>query len=222
MPIQFYGYLKTAKQLKSNMSRRYKTRSLKNPFQNLFVEGKPKNFFLAVVDVLGDFATFPVQQEEYDQVRMTIADALHPTVNTNLSETIMPAAMPKKLIQFQPMYNIFNSIGVPTFVQRSPWLEPLCTQNLGAPANATRNWFGFYRYHNNDIMYRCAFNDPSKTALMEGFAKERGMAARKYRIEDWREPKTNLDSQTFMSRMRDVQQIEKEDKKRHDAKIDTN
>ncbi len=71
-----------------------------------------------------------------------------------------------------------------------------------------------------DITYRCAFYDSIKTALMEGFAKERGMAPIKYRIEDWREAKTNLDSQTFMARMRNVQQIEKEDKKRHDAKIE--
>ncbi len=118
------------------------------------------------------------------------------------------------------MFNIFNSIEVPKFVQRSPWLEPLCTQNLGAPADATRNWFSFYRFHNSDIMYRCAFYDPRKTALMEGFTKERGMAMIKYRIEDWREAKTNLDSQTFMARMQDVQQIGKEDKKRHDAKIE--
>ena len=119
MPMQFYGYLKTAKQLKSNMSRRYNTRTMKNPFQKFFVESKPKSVFLAIVDDLGDFATFPMQQEEYDQIRMTLADALHPTVNTDLSETIMPAAMPKKLIQYQPMFNIFNSIEVPKFVQRS-------------------------------------------------------------------------------------------------------
>ncbi len=55
---------------------------------------------------------------------------------------------------------------------------------------------------------------------MEKFAKERGMAAIKYQIEDWREAKTNLDSQTYMVRMRNVQQIVKEEKKRQDAKID--
>ncbi len=128
----------------------------------------------------------------------------------------MPVTRPKKLIRFQPMYNIFNSIEEPKYVQRSPWLEPLCTQNLGAPADATRNWFTFYRFHNGDIFYRCAFYDPTKTACIEKFAKYGGMAKIKYRIEDWREPRTNLDSQTFMARMRNVQQIEKEEKKRHD------
>ena len=78
VPMQFYGYLKTAKQLKPNKFRRYKTRSLKNPFQKLFVESKPKNFFLAVVDDSGDSATFPVQQDDYEQIRMALADALHP------------------------------------------------------------------------------------------------------------------------------------------------
>ncbi len=87
-------------------------------------------------------------------------------------------------------------------------------QNLGAPADATRNWFGFCRLHNSDIIYRCASFDPSKMALMETSAKDRGMAAIKYRGEDWGAAKSNLDSQTFMARMRNDQLIEKEEKKR--------
>ena len=117
-------------------------------------------------------------------------------------------------------FNRCNSIEVPEYVQRSAWPEPLCTQHLGAPADATRNWFSFYKFHNSDIFYRCAFYDPKKTGLMEKFAKERGLATIKNRIEYWSESKTNLDAQTFMARMRNVQQIEKEEKKRHDAKID--
>ncbi len=77
------------------------------------MEGKPKKFFYAVVDELGDFAFFPVQQDEYDRIRMALADALHPIMNVNLSETNMPARMPKKLIQLQLMYNIFKTIEVP-------------------------------------------------------------------------------------------------------------
>ncbi len=103
VPMQFYGYLRTAKQLKSMMSCRYKKRNLKIPFQKLFVEGKPKNLFLATVDDLGDFMSFPVQQDENDQIRVALADALHPTVNVGLSETIMPSKRPGKHVQFQPM-----------------------------------------------------------------------------------------------------------------------
>ena len=105
-------------------------------------------------------------------------------------------------------------------MQRSPWLESPCKQDLGAPADATRNWFSFHRFHNSDLFYRCAFYDPRKTGLMEKFAKEKGLATIKYCIEEWRESKTNNDAQAFMARMRNVQQVEKEEKKRHDAQID--
>ena len=88
--MQFFGYLKTTNQIKMTISKRYKTRSLKNPLQKLFIEGKPKNYFLALVDDLGDFMPFPCSEDEYVQIRETLADAVHPSLNAELSETIIP------------------------------------------------------------------------------------------------------------------------------------
>ena len=88
--MHFFGYLKTTNQIKMNISKRYKTRSLKNPLQKLFIEGKPKNYFAALIDDLGDFMTFSCSEDEYVQIRDTLADAVHPSINTELSETIMP------------------------------------------------------------------------------------------------------------------------------------
>ncbi len=108
------------------------------------------------------------------------------------------------------MYHIFNSIEVPKYAEAEiPMARTSLHTESEAPTDATRNWFSFYRFHNSNLFHRCAFYDPRKTVLMEKFVKERGLVT----------IKTNVDAQTFMGRMRKVQQIEKEDKKRPDAKI---
>ncbi len=78
---------------------------------------------------------FPCNEDEYvretlEQIRETLADAVHPLINVELS--LMPRVRPNKMIQLQSMYDIFIEIEVPKYMQRSPWLEPLSLQSLGA------------------------------------------------------------------------------------------
>ncbi len=162
--------------------------------------------------------SFLCAEHEYDQIRLAVMGAFHPKINTILSETVMPARRPIYVIQFQPMCNFFNAIEVPKHMQRSPPVG--ASQNVGALADATRNWFGSHRFHNSNIFFRCAFYVPRKTALMEKFAKEREISTMRYCGENCREAKSNLSSEAFMARKRAVQQLEPNDKKRHDGKVE--
>ncbi len=124
-----FGYLRTTNQIKMNFSKRYKIRNLKNPLQKLFIDGKLKNYFLASVDDLDDFMCSPCNEDENEQIRETLADAVHPSINVELSETLM--------LRIRPIYNIFNEIGVAKYMQRSPWLEPLSLISLGARSDVS-------------------------------------------------------------------------------------
>ncbi len=106
------------------------------------------------------------------------------------------------MIQFQPMFNIFNDIEVPKYRQSSPWLEPLSLQSLGVPTDATRNWFFAYRAHHSNIAYLCAFYDPRKSGLMYKFAQQRKIGNVTYAIEDRRYPKASANSRDVWARMR--------------------
>ncbi len=74
--LQFYGYVRTVNQIKQQVSKRYITRSRKTVYQQLYVDSKPKNFFLGMVDDLGVYGSFPLEEDENKQVRETLVDAL--------------------------------------------------------------------------------------------------------------------------------------------------
>ncbi len=120
--LQFFGYVRTVKQIKQQVSKRYITRSRKTVYQQLYVDSKPKNFFLGMVDNLGVYEDFPLEEDEYNQVRETVADTLSYGI-VELSETIMPRIRPKKVIHFQTMFNIFSASEVPKYHCRTPWYD---------------------------------------------------------------------------------------------------
>ena len=60
--LQFFGCLRTIKQLKAQVAKRYKTRSLKTVYQPLYLDSKHKNFFIGLVDDRGVFSDFPVEE----------------------------------------------------------------------------------------------------------------------------------------------------------------
>ncbi len=117
------------------------------------------------------------------------------------------------------MFNIFNDIEVPKYLQRSPWLEPLSLQSLGAPTDATRNWFSAYRAHHSNIAYLCAFYDPRKSGLMYQFAQQHKLSDVNYKIEDWRYPKASASSRDVWTRMR-LDEMDPAVTKKHDQKIE--
>ncbi len=86
--LQFYGYVRTVKQIKQQVSKRYITRSRKTVYQQLYVDSKPKNFFFGMVDDLGVYEKFSLEEDEYKQVRETLADALSYGHAAELSETV--------------------------------------------------------------------------------------------------------------------------------------
>ncbi len=151
--LQFFGYVKTVKQIKQQVSRRYITRSRKTVYQQLYVDSKPENFFLCMVDNLGVYENFPLEEDEYNQVRETVADTLSYGHIVELSETVMPRVRPKKVIHFQPMFNIFSAQEVPRYLGRTPWYDRVLKDPFDNADDYSRNWIFFYRSCNPMTKY---------------------------------------------------------------------
>ncbi len=110
--LQFFGCLKTIKQLKAQVAKRYKTRSLKTVYQNLYLDSKPRNFFIGLVDGRGVFLDFPVEEEEYTHLRQLMSSSPMGAFDmpVDLSEMVMPNKRPTKVIHLQPMSNISTAL----------------------------------------------------------------------------------------------------------------
>ena len=159
-----------------------------------------------------------LQRRPTHQIRSTLAGAIHNMINTDLSETIMPAKWPVKVIQFQPMYNFLNTIEVPKYMQRSPRLQPICTQKLGAPLMQRETGLAFTHSTTATSFSGVLFMIRGRRPSWRSLQKNGNMATFKYRMEDW-EARLNISFDAYMARMTAVQQIEPEEKKRHDGKI---
>ncbi len=67
--MQFFCSLRTVRQIKLQVTRRYILRTRKTVFRPLFVDPKPKNFLFGMVDNHGVYLDFPLQEDEYKQIR---------------------------------------------------------------------------------------------------------------------------------------------------------
>ncbi len=141
--LQLFGYVRTVKQIKQQVSNRYITRSRKTVYQQHYVDSKPKNFFLGMVDNLGVYEDFSLEEDEYNQVRETVVDTLSYGHIVELSETIMPRVRPKKVIHIQPMFNVFSAKEVPKYHGRTPWYDRILKDPFNSADDYTRNWIFF-------------------------------------------------------------------------------
>ncbi len=142
--VQFFLYSKTVKQQKLQWSKRYITRSKKTVYQLLYVDSKPKNVFLGLVDDLGAYVDFPVDSDELPQLRQMLVLSLSYDRITELFETIVPKQRPTKEIHFQPMINILGARDVPKFLSCTPWLARMITDPFNNVDEVYRNWLFFY------------------------------------------------------------------------------
>ena len=183
--LQFYGYVRTMTQIKQEVCKRYITPSRKTVYQQLYADSKPKNFFLGMVDDLGIYESFALEEDEYNQVRETLSVALSYGRIVELSETVMPRVRPKKVIHFQLMFNIFSARYVPKYHGRTPWYERVVNELLDSADDYSRKWLFFYRSCNPMTKYVCEYSEPDP-AILGQFGLKRGLGELRAEIKDWR------------------------------------
>ena len=181
--IEFFGYSKTVKQQKLQWSKRYITRSKETVYQPLYVDSKPKNFFLGLVDDLGAYVDFPEDSDEFPQLRQMLVDSLSYDRTTELFETIVPRQRPTKVIHFQHQINILGARDVPKFLSCTPWLARMITDPFNNVDEVSRNWLFFYRSCNPMRLYTCKYSAPDPAAL-RAFGEKRGLGPLMIEVED--------------------------------------
>ncbi len=194
-PMQLFGSLKTCKQIEARTAKRYITRSLKTVYEALYPDHKPKNFFLGMVDDRRIYVDFPASEAEYSQVRKLMSNS--PMGAFDMQVELREIVMPKKVVHFQPMWNIFMSSDVPKNLSSTPWLALMRRDPFQNSDDLSRNWLCFYRLYNSIAKFSSNFRIVDPVAHHK-FMQENRLSPSHFGVEDWRRMDTPLTDEHLM------------------------